>query len=192
MHEPTREELLAQIAALQQQLTAQTSVQASGDRSVAVGGDLHNNVILTGDGNTYLGSVATLTIQSAIFQTPPAPGQVDPKELLWTYLNQVVNDTGTLDLSGVDRRTISDQQEAPLELAAVYTALDTVRTVEREPKPKGRGGPLGATADLLEGAERERQSGLAFAAAEPYAALLGDPGSGKSTFVNFLAPLSGR
>ncbi|MCE7979948.1 MAG: NACHT domain-containing protein [Caldilinea sp. CFX5] len=192
----TREELLARLAAVEQekaQLHAQLAAQQAGvgglasGKNVVAGGNMQDNVIITGNQNSYLGSVAGLTIQSAIFQAPPAPGQVDPKELLWTYLNQVVGDTGALDLSGVDRRMVSDQGEARLELAAVYTALDTVRTIARKGRRKERGEPSAAPVDHLEGAERERQAALAFAAAEPYAALLGDPGSGKTTFTNFLA-----
>ncbi len=133
----------------------------------------------------------TLTIQSAIFQAPPEPGQVDARELLWTYLNRVVIDTGTLDLSGVDRRMLSDQQDTRLELAAVYTSLDTVRSVRERagrhgmesPARKEVGDPEWPSESLTE----KRQSALAFTAEQPYAALLGDPGGGKTTFANFLA-----
>lgn len=183
----TREQqLLAEIAALKAQLAAQgKTIAIEGDRSVGAGGEMRDNVIITGDQVTYYGSVDTLHIASAIFQTPPPPGQVAPKELLWTYLNQIVQDTATVNLAGVDRRTASEQDETQLQLAAVYTALDTVRSAERESE---KGPRLHTSADLVaDGDEPKRQSALAFAATHAYAALLGDPGSGKTTFTNFLA-----
>lgn len=179
------QQLLAEIAALKAQLASQgKSVAIEGDRSVGAGGEMRDNVIITGDQVTYYGSVDTLHIASAIFQAPPPPGQVAPKELLWTYLNQIVQDTATVNLAGVDRRTASEQDEAQLELAAVYTALDTVRSAEREAE---KGPRLHTPADFAAGDEQQRQSALAFAATHAYAALLGDPGSGKTTFTNFLA-----
>ena len=156
---------------------------AAGPRGVGVGGDMRDNVIITGDRNVYYGSIDTLTIQSAVFQASPRPGEVDPKHLLWTYLNQVVSDTATLDLSGVDRKTASDQEEARLELAAVYTDLDTLRAVE------SKMGKVGVKRERFEALAREqkRQPVLEFISQKAYAALLGDPGSGKTTFANFLA-----
>lgn len=202
MSEPTQAELLAQLAAvqaqmakLQQQLTthqsgsgglAQSGGVAAGAAGVAVRGDIRDTVILSGIQNTYLGSVSMLTIQSAIFQDPPAPGQIDPKELLWTYLNQVVSDTGTLDLSGIDRYMVSDQGEARLELAAVYTALDTLRSAPVLIDEAGN--TIVTEAGLPIALEHDkRQSALAFINENRSAALLGEPGSGKTTFTNFLA-----
>lgn len=141
---------------------------------IAVGGNV---------GGSVFGSLDSLTIQSAVFLAPPDPGQVSPKHLLWTYLNRVVQETATLDLSGVDRKSASDREAARLELAAMYTELDTVRAEETD---RGQQRAKGATIErLLEG--QKRQSALAFADATKYAVLLGDPGSGKTTFVNFLA-----
>ena len=150
----------------------QTDVKVDGDVKVfAPGGQV--------DYHEY-GSVGQLTIASATFAAPPG-GEVDPEALLLTYLKQVVADTSTLNLTGVDRKTMSEREEARLELAAVYTALDTVAAIE----PEARGNRARRPADGLE--ERRRQPVLAFAAAAPYAALLGDPGSGKTTFTNYLA-----
>ena len=136
-----------------------------------------------GAGRDNFGSVQKITIQSAIFQTPPAPGAIAPKELLFTYLNQVVRDTGRLDLTELDRKTASDQEEARLDLAAIYTTLDTVRSAE-VPEDLAKG-PQRRQPDAEE--SRARQSVAAFVSENRYAALLGDPGSGKTTFANFLA-----
>ena len=120
-----------EVEMLRRQLAeAEARLRARGDRNVTASGDMSDNIIVPGDGNTLLGSVETVRIASAVFQMPPEPGQVAPKQLLWTYLNQVITDTGTLDLSGVDRRAVGEQAETRLELAAVYTALDTVRSVD--------------------------------------------------------------
>jgi hypothetical protein len=177
MVEPSRDELLAQIAELQRQL------QRQGARSVTVGGNVRESVVITGDHASYYGSVETLNIASAVFEAPAPPGQVASKELLWTYLNQVVADNATLNLSGVDHRVLSEQDEARLELAAVYTALNTMRSVGEEAKRGGRKRP----AALPESGGKERHSAVTFVNQTPYTALLGDPGSGKTTFVNFLA-----
>jgi formylglycine-generating enzyme required for sulfatase activity len=181
MTEPTQEELLAQIAELQSKLAAQTQegkIAAAGDRSIIAAGDVYDNVIITGDQAVYYGTVETLHVASAIFQAPPLPGQVEPKQLLWTYLNQVVADTATLDLSGLDRRAVSDQEQAHLQLAAIYTALD-VRYTSSE--------PVDDFEDAIATAPNQRQSVLAFVNEVQYAALLGEAGSGKTTFVNYLA-----
>ncbi len=206
MPEPTREELEAEIARLKQQLAAQHAAlveagpgageTAGAERSITAAGDIRDSTLVTGDRNLFqFGSVASLTIQSAVFQAPPDPGAVPPKELLWNYLNQVIRDTATLELSGVDRRTASDQEDARLELAAVFTELDTLRS--REVRPDGWRGwikglmgtvpPTPGERPDAEAAERQREPVITFVSQNPYAALLGDPGSGKTTFAKFLA-----
>jgi formylglycine-generating enzyme required for sulfatase activity len=185
--EQARQSLLVQMSAMQQQmetLNRQLKEQASPGmrRVVEAGHDLLNNVIITGDDVNYYGTVESLNIQSAVFTAPPTPGYVTPRELLWTYLNQVVLDCDTLDLAGIDRKMAGEGESTRLQLAAVYTALDTVHTVPMNRQKLAQGGHR----DFMEMAERERQSALAFVNAQPYAALLGDPGSGKTTFANFL------
>src|SRR5207302_121187 len=58
---------------------------------------------------------------------------------------------------------------------AVYTALMTQRTGDRTKRT------------LQPDREARRLSALAVLNTEPHLALLGDPGSGKSTFINFVA-----
>ena len=158
---------------------------AAGERGVANRGEISHSPIVTGDGNdvTTIGTAHGITIKSAVFQTPAAPNQPDPRHLLWTYLNQIVRDTEFLDLSGVDRKAASDSEDARLRLAAVFTMLDTLRSAEPPGDPGKRHHDLSPRSP--EAAARE--SVAAFVDGAPHAVLLGDPGSGKTTFANFLA-----
>lgn len=90
------------------------------------------------------------------------------------YLGWVLNSARSVPLAGVDPKSISEDTRADLDLAAVYTELLTQRTEsERQLARPDR--------------EARRLSALAVLNTEKYLALLGDPGSGKSTFVNFVA-----
>jgi hypothetical protein len=92
------------------------------------------------------------------------------------YLNWLMEQARAVPLAGIDRKSIRKETRRDLELAAVYTALLTERqeaATERELRSSGR--------------EAKRLSALAVLNAEKRLALLGDSGSGKSTFVNFVA-----
>lgn len=163
-------------------IAQESTVAQAKEVAIAVGGTVEGGIHI--DRSQHFGSIGSLTIKHAVFQAPADPAQVDPRALLLTYLNRVVTDTATLDLSGIDRQVISDREEARLELTAVYTALDTVRA----PSRLAEGGKEHDRMDriVMERGEA-RQSALAFINETKYAALLGDPGSGKTTFANFLA-----
>ena len=79
-------------------------------------------------------------------------------------------------LTGVDPKSIHEETRRDLDLAAVYTALMTRRTDIAEERT------------LHPDREAQRLSALAMLNTESHLALLGDPGSGKSTFINFVAP----
>lgn len=103
----------------------------------------------------------------AIFETPRTP-------LLTAYLERLIQDTSALSLSGIDPAAVGGDSEA-LSLEAVYTGLLTQESwMDGWPlKPT----PLGTRAlSALEQLNRHQRL-----------VLLGDPGSGKSTFVNFAA-----
>ena len=78
-------------------------------------------------------------------------------------------------LTGVDPKSIREETRRDLDLAAVYTALMTQRTDMAEERT------------LRPDREARQLSALAVLNTEPHLALLGDPGSGKSTFINFVA-----
>jgi hypothetical protein len=106
------------------------------------------------------------------------PGHLTPKAitaLRKSYLIWLMEQVRAVPLAGIDPKSIREETRRDLDLAAVYTALMTQRTegiAERGLHPDR---------------EREQLSALAVANAERRLALLGDPGSGKSTFVNFVA-----
>ncbi|MBK9233958.1 MAG: NACHT domain-containing protein [Anaerolineae bacterium] len=114
-----------------------------------------------------------MTTQSA---ASPDPARPEPASLRRAYLNRVLEQAGALSLGGVDPRVASDAK-ARLNLAAVYTALLT-QTQEFEERSGHR------TEVPREG---QRLSAVAQLNRHARLVVLGDPGSGKSTFVNFVA-----
>jgi formylglycine-generating enzyme required for sulfatase activity len=102
----------------------------------------------------------------------------DPAALRQAYLHRVLEQTQTLQLTGVDPKAAQDATaRSGLALAAVYTALMTQQS-EQE---------LGRRGQPMPDREMRRLSAVELLNREPKLAMLGDPGSGKSTFVNFVA-----
>jgi len=103
----------------------------------------------------------------------------DPTDLRTAYLNHLFETAGALSLSGIDPKAASEA-EARLNLGAVYTSLLTLTSEECERlQARERLAPMGR--------EQRRVSALTQLDRQPRLVLLGDPGSGKSTFVNFCA-----
>jgi formylglycine-generating enzyme required for sulfatase activity len=102
-----------------------------------------------------------------------------PADLRHGYLNHLFEKSGGLSLSGIDPKAASDA-EARLSLGAIYTALLTL-TPEDHERSQDR--------ERLDMPAREirRLSTVAQLDRHQRLVLLGDPGSGKSTFVNFVA-----
>jgi predicted NACHT family NTPase len=113
---------------------------------------------------------------------PPPPG-ASPAELRAAYLNHLFESVSQLQLSGIDPKTASDA-EARLNLGAVYTALLTLSAEDHEAIQKGRREDIER---LMERGENRRASALEELNRHNRLVLLGDPGSGKTTFVNFVA-----
>jgi formylglycine-generating enzyme required for sulfatase activity len=132
---------------------------AAGAGGVAVGGDVH--------GNIYVG---------------PLPR--NPVEALRIYRRVLVQSSGHLPLRGVDLGA-SDPTDARqrLNLAQVYVSLDTktqVPLTEDEKKQKQE-------RILHEARETRPLSALEATISQCRLVILGDPGSGKSTFIHHLA-----
>jgi len=113
-----------------------------------------------------------------VVQPVVEPG-ASPESLRRAYLYRVVQQTRRLPLAGIAPQAASDERGGELQLSAVYTALLTQRTeIDEAAFPKAR--------TVREG-EARRLSALEVLNREPHLVLLGEPGSGKSTFVNFVA-----
>ena len=102
------------------------------------------------------------------------------KALREAYLRRLLTQLDTLALSGIDPKTATQEQSSGLRMSAVYTALLTQTAVH---------GMESNAQQLAQMREREprRLSALEQLNRHNRLVLLGDPGSGKSTFVNFMA-----
>ncbi|PJI37869.1 MAG: hypothetical protein CTR54_22815 [Rhizobium sp.] len=141
---------------------------AQGDRAVAAG---------TGGaaigGNVY-GNVSV---------GPVPPDQTAESALRAAYLHRVREQCGTLSLAGIDPAVASQREtESRLSLDAVYTALLT-----RSPRHRAEDGGAKKAPERLPDRDEPPLSALEQLDRHPKLVLQGDPGSGKSTFVNFVA-----
>ena len=139
------------------------SVTASGERGIAIGGNAHNNTFNLGD--TYV--------------SPDAP----PEELLHAYYRSLAAECARLPLGVVDPKFAAPGREGEVSLHQVYVGLDVVVPVREETEDTHAWGLR------LARGEGEGRMPLLEALAAPAAmraVLLGDAGSGKTTFVNYL------
>jgi hypothetical protein len=97
--------------------------------------------------------------------TTPEPTE----ELRNAYRTWLMDQVRAVPLTGVDPKSIREETRHDLHLAAVYMALMTQRTDMAEERA------------LRPDREARQLSALAVLNTEPHLALLGDPGSGKST-----------
>ncbi len=117
------------------------------------------------------------------FHPTPAPPDVTPQRE--AYLRHLIERTSQLPLRGVDVRSGDPAHAKRPRLAQVYVDLDTtapLSAVKRAGKKQSED-----FEDLLERERPESLPALRAMTAKRTAVLLGDPGSGKSTFVNHLA-----
>lgn len=138
-----------------------SGAQAVGQQAVGVGGDNHAPI----DNSTKI-----------YFGLPDEAARA--KALRQAYLGRVWRQANAVSLlaSGDDRGVV--------RLAAVYTALLT----ERTPEPAGKAGHANSGIEEMRARDRKhRLSAVAVLDADRHLVLLGGPGSGKSTFVNFVA-----
>ena len=142
---------------------AQDGSVAAGAGGVAVGRDVRGDVLAPG---------AKKEVHHH------GPKEADPEALREAYLGRLFEATSHLSLAGVDPKAASRESEARLNLGAVYTALLTL-SVEADER-LARGAPVDRE-------EQRRLSALTQLDRHRRLVLLGDPGGGKSTFVNFVA-----
>ena len=131
-----------------------------GDRSVSIEGNAKENIIITGDKSKVIIDKKKSADRSAFRKG---------------YLNHTFTTARYLSLTGIDPKAASEA-ETRLELNAIYTALFTMSTEAHEKWLHGK------TAET----ETQRLTALEQLNRHKHLVLLGDPGSGKSTFVNFV------
>jgi len=119
--------------------------------------------------------VAGRDLNLSVHQATPTD-RTDPSALRQSSLMRLMEQVGVLTLTGIDPAA-GGEAEARLSLDAVYTALRTLSPIES------------VRADQIRIGERwaMRLSALEQLNLHPRLVLLGDPGSGKSTFVHFVA-----
>lgn len=116
---------------------------------------------------------------------PKRQGRVPDRRLLQRYLREVWGASFKLKLTTIDRKTATGSREAAeLDLAAVFTDLDVQEAPDAEEALVRSRFPREGEPSKE---ERGRLPVMAAISRHPKLVLLGDPGSGKSTLVNFVA-----
>jgi formylglycine-generating enzyme required for sulfatase activity/predicted ATPase len=121
------------------------------------------------------------TLQAQLARLTADEETLPPEQLSrqTAYLNHLLVHCQAIPLSGIDPK-VADKSSEPLQLHAVYTALLTRRSEALE------GDLPDAKLARMHSQETHALSALAMLNREQRLVLLGDPGSGKSTFVNFV------
>jgi hypothetical protein len=182
-------------------------IQTGGARADARGsgstvGDIvgRDKITHVGDKITHIGDRVTHVHQRAGTRetgAKRAPSKDEPRTLADAYLHRVLDASSRLPLAGIDPKAASET-EAQLQLSAVYTALLTLALEsderfaageEGQAKRRRRTPPPQAEREraILRGDQPRRLSALEQLDRHERLVLMGDPGSGKSTFVNFVA-----
>ncbi len=144
-----------------------------GDGS-SVGGGVHIGDNHLQVGNIKVGTVGELKTETVNQYFGSDEDRTDPEEMRKAYLNRLLCDADVLSLEGIDPKAAICDADSRLNLSAVYTALMT-RSADHQENP-----------DMRKSSETRLISALEFANRYQHAVLLGSPGSGKTTFVNFL------
>ncbi len=110
----------------------------------------------------------------------PAPA-LDAEALRERYLRTVAAQCAHLQMTTIDRKVMSRQEVAELDLAAVFTELDVYDVDERQQRAPEEWAELAARGEV-----EHRRPALETLCRYPHLTLLGDPGSGKSTLVDFV------
>jgi formylglycine-generating enzyme required for sulfatase activity len=121
----------------------------------------------------------------------PAEPTVDRTALEQSYLSHLASDCNLLPLSAIDPKYVDLTGKTRIHLADVYTGLDVTAMVEVARPDLEREEPIWTGVEGIPGLVLEARRLPALEAVSDAkmrcAVLLGDPGSGKTAFVNHLA-----
>ncbi len=118
----------------------------------------------------------------------PAVSEIELARLEANYLRRLQATANALPLAVIDPRAVERVRQQTLDLLKIYVALNTRTQVAGEKlEAEGEISPRPSEAMIREERESRLLPALEAAAREPYLVILGDPGSGKSTFANHLA-----
>ena len=104
----------------------------------------------------------------------------DTEKALNIYRSMVRGQTAHVSLMGIDKSAVDSHTDSPLKLANVYIGLNTKQSLDREEKKR-------VPPHLRATQGENRLTALKACDVNKKMVLLGDPGGGKSTFVNHLA-----
>jgi formylglycine-generating enzyme required for sulfatase activity/energy-coupling factor transporter ATP-binding protein EcfA2 len=142
---------------------------AAGKRAVANTGEIRNSVVVTGDGNVvYSGSPTR-----------------DPAKALAIYRHVLINSYRHVSLRGLDIGA-SDPTGAPQRFDLTQVYVDVLTTTQVPVQRSAKRGRRPET-DLEDQRDTRLLSVLEAVGQHRWAVVLGDPGSGKSTFLTHLA-----
>ena len=155
-------------------MAAGKRAKAATNRSVAAD-KIEKSKIVTGDRTKKIKTGTYIEKQIVVKSEVPD----DPQSLQHAYLHKLIHQIREVPLSGIDPRAITEEEAARLELAAVYTALLTQRSEQEDER-------ILLKAQVSMDRKSCLLSALEVLNRESRLVLMGDPGAGKSTFVNFL------
>lgn len=169
-----------------------SSMQA-GDDSILVKGDVKDGNVQTGRNNRIIH--AGTYIEGNVYR---GPALHSPQDALKAYRAVLASLTSSISMRGIDLTASDPNTQRTIGLANVYIDLDTTAQVEFEEtrgkirkQARDMADATGLSPDVeLEFPQREGKtnplSSLQAVVDNRSLVIKGDPGSGKSTFVNFL------
>ena len=136
-----------------------------GDRSISINGNSTGNIMITGNNNLFSGHMYV------------GKPEEDPEKALRIYRRVLINASQNLPLRGIDME-VSDPSSggSKLNLSSIYVDLYTKTRIEKDT----------ASQKKSQKDKPEFLRILQASAIHRHIVVLGDPGSGKSTFVNHL------
>jgi formylglycine-generating enzyme required for sulfatase activity len=149
-----------------------TTYAATAERATVIAGSTSGVTLINSEGNTIV----------------VPPDRLEPDILLQAYYRSLAAECSRLPLGLIDKEFVHTSGDQIIALPDVYVDLDVITPMRRpEALERGWTGPLSRSANE----ERAPLLDMLCTADNVCAVLLGDAGSGKTTFVNYLTYLLG-